>query len=232
MKLSGRLAAAASLIPKHTVIADIGTDHGYIPVYMCQEGRCPKAIAADIVPGPLQAAVTHVRQSGLADRIDCRLGDGLTCIRPGEADGAVICGMGGPLMVRILQASPGVWQEMDFLVLQPQSDSGAVRQYLYEAGWHIEAEEMLVEDGRLYEMMRAVPGREAMPAPWLCDIGPVNWQRKHPLLVRKIESLIGKKEHIRAGWTKSRSDMSAQIQALDEEIRHWREIIWQLQSER
>jgi len=121
---------------------------------------------------------------------------------------------------------------MEFLVLQPQSDSGAVRQYLYEAGWHIEAEEMLVEDGRLYEMMRAVPGREAVPEPWLCDIGPVNWRRKHPLLVRKIESLIGKKEHIRAGWTKSRSDMSVQIQALDEEIRHWREIIWQLQSER
>ena len=223
MKLSGRLAAAASLIPNHKVIADIGTDHGYIPVYMCQEGRCPKAIAADIVPGPLQAAVTHVRQSGLADRIDCRLG---------EADGAVICGMGGPLIVSILQASPVVWQEMEFLVLQPQSDSGAVRQYLYEAGWHIEAEEMLVEDGRLYEMMRAVPGREAVPEPWLCDIGPVNWRRKHPLLVRKIESLIGKKEHIRAGWTKSRSDMSVQIQALDEEIRHWREIIWQLQSER
>ena len=232
MKLSGRLAAAASLIPNHKVIADIGTDHGYIPVYMCQEGHCPKAIAADIMPGPLQAAVTHVRQSGLADRIDCRLGDGLTCIQTGEADGAVICGMGGPLIVSILQASPVVWQEMEFLVLQPQSDSGAVRQYLYEAGWHIEAEEMLVEDGRLYEMMRAVPGREAMPAPWLCDIGPVNWQRKHPLLVRKIESLIGKKEHLRAGWTKSRSDMSAQIQALDEEIRHWREIIWQLQSER
>ena len=232
MKLSGRLAAAASLIPNHKVIADIGTDHGYIPVYMCQEGHCPKAIAADIMPGPLQAAVTHVRQSGLADRIDCRLGDGLTCIQTGEADGAVICGMGGPLIVSILQASPGVWQEMEFLVLQPQSDSGAVRKYLYEAGWHIEAEEMLVEDGRLYEMMRAVPGREAMPAPWLCDIGPVNWQRKHPLLVRKIESLIGKKEHIRAGWTKSRSDMSVQIQALDEEIRHWREIIWQLQSER
>ena len=232
MKLSGRLAAAASLIPNHKVIADIGTDHGYIPVYMCQEGHCPKAIAADIMPGPLQAAVTHVRQSGLADRIDCRLGDGLTCIQTGEADGAVICGMGGPLIVSILQASPVVWQEMEFLVLQPQSDSGAVRQYLYEAGWHIEAEEMLVEDGRLYEMMRAVPGREAMPAPWLCDIGPVNWRRKHPLLVRKIESLIGKKEHIRAGWTKSRSDMSAQIQALDEEIRHWREIIWQLQSER
>ena len=232
MKLSGRLAAAASLIPNHKVIADIGTDHGYIPVYMCQEGRCPKAIAADIVPGPLQAAVTHVRQSGLADRIDCRLGDGLTCIQTGEADGAVICGMGGPLIVSILQASPVVWQEMEFLVLQPQSDSGAVRQYLYEAGWHIEAEEMLVEDGRLYEMMRAVPGREAVPEPWLCEIGPVNWQQKHPLLVRKIESLIGKKEHIRAGWTKSRSDMSAQIQALDEEIRHWREIIWQLQSER
>lgn len=230
MKLTGRLAAAASLIPQNAVIADIGTDHGYIPVYMCREGLCPRAIAADIVPGPLQAAVTHVRQSGLADKIDCRLGDGLTCIQPGEADGAVICGMGGPLIVRILQASPLVWQAMNFLVLQPQSGSGAVRRFLYEAGWHIEDEALIVEDGRLYELMRAVPGRQMLAEQWLYDIGPVNWQRRDKLLVRKIEALIDKKEQIRAGLAKSRRSMAAEIQALDEEITQWRDILWQLQS--
>ena len=231
MKLTGRLAAAASLIPKHTVIADIGTDHGYIPVYVCKEGWCPNAIAADIVPGPLQAAVTHVRQNGLSDVIDCRLGDGLTCIRPGEADGAVLCGMGGPLIVKILKKSPAVWQQMKFLVLQPQSGSGVVRKFLYDSDWHIEDEALILEDGRLYELMRAVPGKGHVDEAWIYDIGPVNWQHKDVLLVRKIESLIDKKQQIRDGLSKSRDDKSAEIQALTAEIAHWRDIVWQLQSE-
>lgn len=76
--------AAVSLIPKGSVIADIGTDHAYIPVYTCETGWCPSAIAADIVPGPLAAARAHVEGAGLQDRIDCRLGDGLTVSKAGK----------------------------------------------------------------------------------------------------------------------------------------------------
>ena len=194
MKLTARLEAAVSLIPPGSVIADIGTDHAYIPVAVCESGRCPSAIAADIVPGPLAAAVSHVRGAGLADRIDCRLGDGLTCVQKGEADGAVICGMGGPLMVKILSASYDVWQSLSFAVLQPQSEAGVLRRYLYEQGWHIEDERLVIDDGRFYEMMRAVPGRtEALPD-WLYEIGPVNWQRRDKLLCRKIEILMETKD--------------------------------------
>lgn len=164
MQLTPRLEAAVSLIPKGSVIADIGTDHAYIPVYTCETGWCPSAIAADIVPGPLAAARAHVEGAGLQDRIDCRLGDGLTCVESGEADGAVICGMGGSLMIKILQQSYDVWQSFDFVVLQPQSDSGDLRRYLYEKDWHIEDERLVIDDGRLYELLRAVPGKaEALP---------------------------------------------------------------------
>ncbi|MGN0947716.1 class I SAM-dependent methyltransferase [uncultured Megasphaera sp.] len=229
MKLTARLEAAVSLIPPGSVIADIGTDHAYIPVAVCESGRCPSAIAADIVPGPLAAAVSHVRGAGLADRIDCRLGDGLTCVQKGEADGAVICGMGGPLMVKILSASYDVWQSLSFAVLQPQSEAGVLRRYLYEQGWHIEDERLVIDDGRFYEMMRAVPGRtEALPD-WLYEIGPVNWQRRDKLLCRKIEILMETKGRILTGLKKSRKDVRARIEALEKELHFWRNVLCQLQ---
>lgn len=236
MKLTDRLAAAVSLIPQGAVIADIGTDHAYIPVSVCESGHCPSAIAADIVPGPLAAAVAHVRGAGLTDRIDCRLGDGLTCVKAGEVDGAVICGMGGPLMVRILQTSYAVWQSLKFVVLQPQSDAGALRRYLYEHGWHIEDERLVIDDGRLYELMRAVPGQAgALPGQagalpdWIYDIGPVNWQRRDPLLGRKIDILMETKGHILEGLKKSRKDVHERMEKIESELRFWRELKWQLQ---
>lgn len=229
MILTGRLLTAASLIPKGKTIADIGTDHGYLPVYACKQKWIPRAIAADIVPGPLQAAIAHVQGAGLAAMIECRLGDGLTCIRPGEVDGAVICGMGGPLMVRILQQSPVVWKSMQFLILQPQSHTGVLRHFLYTQNWHVEEETILMDDGRLYELMRAVPGK-AEPLPeWMYEVGPINWQRKNPLLLRKIQLLVEQKTRICQGLKKSRGDKSQQIQMLEDEITSWEDKKCQLQ---
>ncbi|MCH4178808.1 MAG: class I SAM-dependent methyltransferase [Megasphaera sp.] len=229
MKLTNRLAAAAALVPLGASIADIGTDHGYLPVYLCSEQQCPHAIAADIVPGPLQAAISHVRGAGLEQVIDCRLGDGLTCVSAGEVDGAVICGMGGSLMMNILQASPDVWKSLHFLVLQPQIDSAALRRFLYESGWHIEAETLVLEEGRLYELLRAVPGQAAPLPDWQYELGPVNWQHRDRLLQRRIDLLIGKKRHIVQGLSKSRHDASGQIQILEEEIHGLEDIKCQLQ---
>lgn len=232
MKLTARLSAAAALVPSGTSIADIGTDHGYIPIYLCNEGICTRGIAADIVPGPLQAARCHVCGAGLENYIDCRLGDGLTCIAPHEVDGAVICGMGGSQMTRILQASPAVWVSLHFLVLQPQSDSGELRRFLYESDWYIDEETLLTEEGRLYEILRAVPGRKPRLPDWLYELGPVNWQRRDSLLQRRIDLLIWQKQHIVQGLLKSRKDMSQPIHILEKEIDRLEEIRCQLQSEK
>ena len=198
MKLTDRLAAAVSLIPQGAVIADIGTDHAYIPVSVCESGL----------------SVGHCR---------------LTCIKAGEVDGAVICGMGGPLMVRILQTSYAVWQSLKFVVLQPQSDAGALRRYLYEHGWHIKDERLVIDDGRLYELMRAVPGQAGALPDWIYDIGPVNWQRRDPLLSRKVDILMETKGHILEGLKKSRKDVHERMEKIESELRFWRELKWQLQ---
>ncbi len=232
MKWNSRLDAVASLIIPNRKIADIGTDHAYIPVYMCSKGLCPKAVAADIGQGPLEAAKSHVRAAGLEDVIDCRLGDGLTCLLPHETDGAVIAGMGGILIVKILSASPDVWRSMEFLVLQPQSDTAEVRRFLYEQGWHIDDERLVIDDGRLYEVMRAVQGRADLPPEWLYDVGPVNWERRDTLLTRKITHIIEKKIHIREGLKKSCRNMDVQLAEMEKEILFWRNKQWQLQSEK
>lgn len=229
MMLTGRLLAAASLIPKGSRIADIGTDHGYLPVYAYEQGLISGAVAVDVVPGPLRAAKAHVAAAGLQHAIACRLGNGLTGLAPNEVDGAVFCGMGGALMVTLLEASPAIWKKLKFLILQPQGHAGRLRRYLYDQGWHIEDEKILIDDGRFYEMLRAVPGQQEALPDWVYEIGPINWERKDALLARKIDLLIDKLTHICEGLSKSSTDKSADIAALQQEIRTWEERKWQLQ---
>ena len=95
MKLSKRLETVASFVPKGSNIADIGTDHGYVPIYLVREGQAEHAVAMDVRKGPLERARAHVEAAGLGSRIDVRLSDGLAGLKPGEADCVVIAGMGG-----------------------------------------------------------------------------------------------------------------------------------------
>ncbi len=227
IKLTKRLAAAAALVIPGGPVADIGTDHGYIPVALCESGSCPSAIAADVAPGPLSAASAHVRQAGLADRIDCRLGNGLQCLQPHEVSGVVICGMGGPLMIRILEDSPAVLEALHFMVLQPQSGAAALRRYLYEKGWHIDEEALVYEEGRLYEILRALPGEQEALPDWLYEIGPVNWQRQEPLVLQQVAGLVDRKRRILEGLQKSAAPLAEQIAELQGEIKDWEERICQ-----
>lgn len=212
--LTKRLQAAAGLVPKGARIADIGTDHAYLPVALCASGWCPSAIAADIAEGPLSAARSHVQGAGLASCIECRQSDGLLRIRPGEADGAVFCGMGGPLIEHLLEQSPDVVRSFSFLILQPQSQASRLRQYLYSHGWHITAERLIQEDGRLYEMMKAEPGRGEIQEEWMYDVGPCNWQSKDPLLPLLIHQIIEKDRTICQGLQKSQQDQNSRQETL------------------
>ena len=101
--LSSRLQAIASMVEEGGILADIGTDHGYLPIRLLEDGKISGAIAADINRGPLLRAEEHVREKGFDDRISLRLSDGFLAVLPGEADAAVIAGMGGPLTIRILE---------------------------------------------------------------------------------------------------------------------------------
>ena len=134
MELSKRLLAVASLVTPGSIVADIGTDHAYIPLYLIQEKKAPGAIAMDVNEGPLLRAEEHVRDAGLTEQIRLRRSDGLEQLSLGECDCAVIAGMGGGLMIRILSAHPEITKSLKECILQPQSEIERVRSFLLGGG--------------------------------------------------------------------------------------------------
>ena len=159
--ISNRLLLCADMVPPGSRAADIGTDHGYLAVYLLQKGICPFVTAADLREQPLQKARENAARFGVSDRMRFLLSDGLQDIPQDAADTIVMAGMGGDLIVRILQAAPWVCDARYTLILQPQSAGQALRQYLAEHGFLIERE-ALAQDGHfLYTVLRARKG--AMP---------------------------------------------------------------------
>ena len=142
-------------------LADVGTDHGYVPIYLYERNIILRAIAMDVNKGPLERAALHIAESGMKEAIETRLSDGLTALKPGAADSVVIAGMGGPLIIRILSAHPEVTESLKELILQPQSEISEVRIWLYEQGYEIVEEHMVFEDGKYYPMFKAVKNPEA-----------------------------------------------------------------------
>ena len=161
MQLSQRLSSVASMVTAGNCLADVGTDHGYVPIYLYERNIIPRAIAMDVNKGPLERAALHIAESGMKEAIETRLSDGLTALKPGEADSVVIAGMGGPLIIRILSAHPEIAESLKELILQPQSEISEVRIWLYEQGYEIVEEHMVFEDGKYYPMFKAVKNPEA-----------------------------------------------------------------------
>ena len=150
-----RLRTAASMVRGGVVLADIGTDHAYLPVCLVQDGLVPRVIASDIGEGPLLNAKNTVDAYGCADRIELRISDGLNNFSPGEAGEICICGMGGNLIADILTAAPWVKTEGMHLVLQPMTHAEDVRRYLCENGFVIECERCVRDGGRVYLLLSA-----------------------------------------------------------------------------
>lgn len=174
MELSKRLQAVAALIEDGDIIADIGTDHAYIPIDLIRRRKIPHAIAMDIHEGPLARAAAHICAAGLDSQIELRLSDGFEKLSPGEADCAVLAGMGGGLTVRILSAHPAVTCSLERCILQPQSEIAKVRAFLLRKGFFILEEEMVCEDGKYYPMMKVVPPRK-----WDAKQDSPTWNRVH-----------------------------------------------------
>ena len=158
--LSERLKLVASFVEPGAVVADVGTDHGYVPIWLVQEGVAVGGIAMDVKPGPLERAAAHIVACGLTDRIQTRLGDGLSALSDGEVDTVIIAGMGGPLITRILTDGLETARKMKRLILSPQSEIWIVREFLDRQGFIIEDEGMTEEDGKYYTVIRARFGSE------------------------------------------------------------------------
>ena len=155
--LSPRLRAIGDMVERGSRLADVGTDHGYLPIRLLEEGRIPSAIAMDVGKGPLSRAKAHVEERGLSGQIELRLSDGFSALAPGEADAAVLAGMGGPLMIRILTEGRRTAESLRYLVLSPQSEIPGVRRYLMGNGYRILTEDMVFDEGKYYTVLKAAP---------------------------------------------------------------------------
>ncbi len=156
IKLSRRLEAVARLVTPGNRVCDVGTDHGYIPIYLLQAKVSESALAMDVNEGPLTRAREHIEENGLCDYIAARRSDGLRAMETGECDSIVIAGMGGGLVIRILEDSFTKLGAVKELILQPQSDIEQVRRFVGLHGFIIDRQDMVEEDGKYYMMFRCV----------------------------------------------------------------------------
>lgn len=158
-KLSKRLAAVAAFIPRDAgAVADVGTDHGYVPVYLALTGAAHKIIAADVREGPLARAVESAHFNGVFDKIEFIQTDGLEGLEGRGLDTVVMAGMGGETIVSILKRAPWTKEDKVRLILQPQSKSDSLFGWLSDNGYHIMDAVLVSDEGRLYTVLLAVAG--------------------------------------------------------------------------
>lgn len=196
--LSERLKAVADMATVGNRVCDVGCDHGFVPIYLVQQGKSPRVLAMDLREGPLRAAREHVEAYGLCGQIETRLSDGLHNYNIGEADTLICAGMGGGLMLRILAQESKKAASFRELILQPQSEIERFRRFLRENGYKILDEEILLEEGKFYQVMRAVPGIKeggtdgvSEEKKELCKLtdryGPVLLQKRTPVFLSFLE---------------------------------------------
>lgn len=154
MEISNRLITIANMIDNCQSIVDVGTDHGYIPIYLISNNKIEHAIASDINKGPIEKAKKNIHIYGLDKNIECRLGGGLTTIKEGEVKVAIIAGMGGNLIRDIIEERYEVFKSLEYAILQPVQNPEVLRKYIYEKGIKIIEEKIIKDDGIFYDILR------------------------------------------------------------------------------
>lgn len=224
--LQPRLRAIADLVPAGSRLADVGTDHGYIPIDLLLDGRISAAIATDIGELPLDHARRTARRCGLTEGIDFRLGDGLSPLSPDEVDVIVIAGMGGDSISDILTASPWA-REGPLLLLQPMSKAEVLRSFLPENGYSVEAERLVEDKGKLYPILTVRGGHMASATE--VEAWGGFWLGSDPLWGMYLEDRVLRLQRAAAGLARARdSTMEARgeelrrvIAALEDKRREW-----------
>ncbi len=170
-KLKSRLYTVSTLVPRGARVADIGTDHGHLPIYLIQQGISPFCLACDIKEKPLESAKSNIQKVGI-DRIEARLGSGLAPLSPNEVDCIAIAGMGGEVISSILADCDWVKNEKYSLILQPMTSADALRRYLCENGFSIESETACEENRKVYTVIKAnYCGESFVPDELFCRVG-------------------------------------------------------------
>lgn len=218
MKLSDRLQAVASFVTPGLRVADIGTDHGYIPIYLTEQGIIPYAIAMDINKGPILRAQENIKENGLEKLIETRLSNGFDKLEPGEADCAVIAGMGGELITNILNNGRNVVDGLKELVLSPHSEVWLVRKYLHNNDFKIIDEKMIIDEGKFYTIIKVVKGKDEIYSEEDYMYGKILIEKKDEVLMKYICKEYNKVEKIFENIRKNGTDNTkSRISELEKE---------------
>ncbi|ELC8456601.1 SAM-dependent methyltransferase [Clostridium perfringens] len=200
MELSKRLKRIAEHVDKCESVADIGTDHGYIPIYLVKEGICKKAIASDINKGPIEKAKVNVAFEGVSNKIKCLLGPGLNPLKVGEVNGVILAGMGGNLTRDILLADMEKVKKYDFIILQPAQNPEVLREFLYKNDYEIIDEDLIKDEGRFYELFKVKYNENSEKLVFedelYYEVSPLLREKNDPLFKEFIEEKINRCETI------------------------------------
>ena len=181
--LTPRLRMIADLVPKCNTVCDIGTDHGYVAIYLAKKGIAKKVIAADIKQGPLNQAEKNIDLFNASDMVETRLSNGFEHIRQNEADCAIIAGMGGETIIEILKNEKGC----KHFVLQMQTAHRDLREYLSENGFVIEKEAIAQEGRKMYTALLCTRGEKYSLSEIEKEIGPLLIKDRPPLFTEYIK---------------------------------------------
>ena len=222
--LTPRLRAAASFVRKNSVVADVGTDHAYLPIALVLEGVSKKAVASDINEGPYLRALSNVRAHSLSDKITALCTPGLDGIEKYAPTDILICGMGGELIASIIDKAPWTKSEKIRLVLQPMTHAEALRSYLLRNGFSI-IDEKLAKEEKLYQIICAeYTGKVEEYSSLELLFGKANIARGGELLDELVSKKIEILKRITEGKTKSKKDESSneeeKLIALMEELKN------------
>lgn len=223
MELSKRLDLIVNHIKDCDTLVDVGTDHGYIPIYVIKNGICKSAIASDINKDPLDKAKLNAIFEEVDEKIDTRLGDGLSTIEVNEVDACVIAGMGGNLIRDILEADKEKVKGFKFLILQPAQNPEVLREYLYTNGYEVIEEDLCIDEDKYYELfkVRVKEGEETSLDSIYYEISPKLLRDRHPLMKdyitykkEKYEKILGFIEEDTESAEARKNELEAKINIL------------------
>ena len=208
LELSPRLAAIAAQVPQGARLADVGTDHAYLPVWLLLEGTISQAVASDVNEGPLQRGRETARTYGVEDRMAFYRCDGLASVGADQADTVAICGMGGELIARILGQAP--WTKTALLLLQPMSSQTELRRWLLDNGYLIRQERVVKEGEKYYVILTVTGGENPTPyTPAELWVGRQNPEEDNPYRGEYLADQIRRRGRALEGMRQGNLDQEA-----------------------
>lgn len=232
MNLSKRLQSIANFVKQDSTVCDIGTDHGYIPVYLVKENISKKVIGSDISRGSLDKIIDLIKRENVEDYIEARLGDGLDILNDNEADTLIIAGMGGLLISEILEKGKDI-SGIEHFILQPMVGAKELRKYLEKNNFKIISEDLVCEDRKYYEVISALRGKQEIGKKIYYEISEKLINNRHPLLKsfveykkNKVKNIINEIKSIDTDRTKDRYNEMQRL--LDQ----YQEVLNEIESQR